>query len=202
QAVLMKESLAQRCEPEDFWKPIAALRGDPQGESADTLEFKDGRVFERYSRPLLVEGKPAGRVWSFRDATERVQAEKAQAALYQISQAAHSAPDLEALFADIHRIIAKLLPAENFYVALYDAATDIISFPYWVDELDERPEPRRLSERRGLTGLVLRTGEPLLLTPDTIFDVASHPEVTIIGTDGVDWLGIPLKTSHGTIGVL
>jgi len=199
---LMAEALKELCDPAAFWAPLDTLRHDPKAEIFDTLEFKDGRVFERASRPLPGEGEPNGRVWSFRDVTERVRSEKVQAALYEISQASHSAPNLDALFAAIHRIIANLLPAENFYVALYDRDTDLVSFPYWVDALDERPEPRKLSERRGLTGLVLRTGEPLLLTPDTIFDVASHPDVTIIGTDGVDWLGIPLKTNHGTIGVL
>ena len=118
-----------------------------------------------------------------------------QAALHKISEAAHSAPDLDALFGAIHAIIAELLPAKNFYVALYDPATDLVSFPYWVDELDERPEPRKLSERRGLTGLVLQTGEPLLLSPGSIDEVAARPGVGIIGTDGVDWLGIPLKTA-------
>ncbi|MFA6985166.1 MAG: PAS domain S-box protein, partial [Arenimonas sp.] len=137
-----------------------------------------------------------------RDITDRARSERMQAALHKISEAAHSAPDLQHLFQAIHEIISELLPAKNFYVALYDEATDLLSFPYWVDELDPRPEPRKLKERRGLTGLVLETGEPLLLSPDTIGAVVTRPDVTIIGTDGVDWLGIPLKTSRGTIGVL
>lgn len=46
-------------------------------EDLDTLRFKDGRVFERFSRPLLESGAVAGRVWSFRDITEHKRAEMA-----------------------------------------------------------------------------------------------------------------------------
>ena len=44
-------------------------------ESFDLLELKDGRMFERYSKVLTVAGKDAGRVWSYRDVTDRFLAE-------------------------------------------------------------------------------------------------------------------------------
>ncbi|MEO8160097.1 MAG: EAL domain-containing protein [Arenimonas sp.] len=125
-----------------------------------------------------------------------------QAALYKISEAAHCAPDLQSLFRRIHDVVGELIPAKNFYVALYDAASDSISFPYYVDEFDQAPQPRLLRQGRGLTELVMRTGEPLLLSPETSLDFAHRDEVQLHGTEGVDWLGIPLNTGIGTIGVL
>ena len=59
-----------------FASQLAALYADPKGQTDDVIEFKDGRVFERHSEPQTVAGKNVGRVWGFRDVTERKRAEQ------------------------------------------------------------------------------------------------------------------------------
>ena len=70
----------QLADPDTFLAKVQELFDDPRARSEDTFAFKDGRVFERYSRPQILNGKIIGRVWSFRDVTKarRDEAEKAE----------------------------------------------------------------------------------------------------------------------------
>ncbi len=111
-----------------------------------------------------------------------------------------NAPGLDELLPTIHQIVGELMPAKNFYIALYDAATDLISFPYFIDEFDPTPVPR--VPGRGLTERVLRTGQALLAKPESETELAALGVVQSIGSPSVDWLGVPLKLADRTVGVL
>jgi PAS domain S-box-containing protein/putative nucleotidyltransferase with HDIG domain len=132
--------------------------------------------------------------------TERDRAEKVQAALYRISESAQATEDLGELYKLIHSIIAQLMSAENFYIALYDPAADLIIFPYYADEFDSNPPPQKPG--RGLTEYVLRSGLPLLATPEIYNHLLENGQVELIGADSVDWLGVPLKTPTNIIGMM
>ncbi len=144
-------------------------------------------------------GRTIGRVSVNRDVTGQRRAERIRSAAFLISEAANATENLEDLFRAIHDVVGELMPAKNLYIALYDPATDIISFPYWVDEHDAAMAPKRPG--KGLTEYVLRTGQPLLVTPERP-EVERDGLVELVGTPSLDWLGVPLKVGDRTIGVL
>ena len=134
------------------------------------------------------------------DISQQRQAEELQAAIYEISEAAHEVTNLEQLFVSIHRIVGRLMEARNLYIALYDAEENLVSFPHFVDEEDGTPAPR--SPGRGLTEYILRTGKPLLATPEVFEELRRLGEVESIGAPSIDWLGVPLIVESQTTGAL
>ncbi len=123
-----------------------------------------------------------------------------QTAVYRIAQAADQAPTLDDLFRSIHASIASVMPAGNFYIALYDEQADLISFPYFVDEFDVSAPPHK--PRRGLTEYVLRTGRSLLCTLEIDEALRRAGEIELLGAPSRIWLGCPLIVDKKTIGVM
>jgi PAS domain S-box-containing protein len=75
---VLHHKAAQVRNPEKFLEEVASYYSRPEAEGFDTVELKDGRIFERHTSPEMVNGVAVGRVWTFRDITRRVQAEEAQ----------------------------------------------------------------------------------------------------------------------------
>ena len=123
-----------------------------------------------------------------------------QQATYRIAEAALQSRDTGDLFEKVHGIVRDLMPAECAYIALWDQASDTVSFPYWVDTQDPRPEPRRL--RRGLTEYVLHSGKPLLVDGPALTQLQANGEVESFGSLSLHWLGVPLCSQNGVFGIL
>jgi len=192
--------------PPDRYAETAWITENVKGGKKLTLETrrqrKDGSLVEVLlsTSPVMLDGKTIGAYACYRDITEQKRAEELNAAMYAIAARSQSAEDLQQFYAALHNIVGQLMYARNLYIALYDPQSQLLSFPYFVDEIDPTPAPKRLG--RGLTEYVMRTGQPLLATPAVFEELVRTGEVELIGAPSLDWLGVPLKSGATTLGAL
>ena len=183
-----------------------AIEGkNERGEQTSEVRYRttEGRIIwvssiykvehDQLGQPIKVAG-------SSQDITERKTNELTQAAITQISESALTAKTLEDLLGSIHTAVKPLLPATNFYIALYDSSLHQISFPYYADEFDTDWAPRKLG--RGLTSYVIRTGRALRTTPEIFSDLEASGEIVNDGVRNVDWLGVPIRSKQVVTGII
>jgi diguanylate cyclase (GGDEF)-like protein/PAS domain S-box-containing protein len=189
--------------PEDRARTLGAvdqiMSGMPQPHFENRYVRKDGRRVHIMWSARWSETDQF-RIAVARDVTEHKRGESMRAALYAISEAAHAAEDLLALFPLIHRIVNELLPAPGFSIALYDAAHDRLDFPYNVDELGQ-PSVASVPAAGTLCRHVMHSGQPLLVTPATLPALSDQLRAAA-GHAPPHWLGVPLTSSNGALGAL
>jgi two-component system cell cycle sensor histidine kinase/response regulator CckA len=166
------------------------------------LRGKEGswRWFECTVRNRLNDGVVEGIVASFLDVTALHRMEAERQVISDIVHALNQTANLDQLLQHIHKALKKVLYAENCYVALHDPAENTFYFPFFVDQFDTTPAPKKVD--RSCTAYVFRTGCAMLI-PQAEFDrLAAKGDVELVGSPSPSWLGVPLKTPTATIGVL
>ena len=176
-----------------------------RGESI-TLETqrlaKDGTLLDvsvSYA-PLIIDGQTTAFSAIYRDISERKRAEALSSALYRIAERASATQDLQQFFAAIHGIVDELMCARNFSIAIHDPELQLLTFPYFVDEQQPAPAPAKLAS--GLVEYVLRTGEPLLCTPELARQMQQRGKIKLDAPAPLHWLGVPLKVNHHILGAV
>jgi PAS domain S-box-containing protein len=164
---------------------------------------KDGSSFYARENARAVRDEGGALLYfegTVEDVTSRRRVEEECQALLEIVQGLNATYDLDELFALIHRAVGRVLYAENFLIALYNPETEFLHFEFFVDKYDPPPPPRPLG--KGLTGYVLHNDLPLLLSRDEQQRMVEQGMVEVVGTFSASWLGVPLRTPSGAIGVL
>lgn len=160
---------------------------------------KAGRVFwvEVNARVVEINGREC-LLAAARDIHERKRVEQIQVAVYRIFQSAQASQTLFELFSLVHDILGHLLPAKNFLVAIYNPVADLVTYPYHYDMHDAWPSVH--IPDNGLVTQVIHSGQPLLVTREMTEGIELiHPN----GQKAfVDWLGVPLKTTRGVLGMV
>ncbi|HSK77492.1 MAG TPA: ATP-binding protein [Thermoanaerobaculia bacterium] len=152
-------------EPRAYLSQIRDLYANPDQESQDLLEFKDGRVFERYSQPQRIGGRSVGRVSSFRDVTERRRAEEERTRLQLMGALGHL---VGGLAHEVRNPLFAISATLEAVLATLDGTPEQQALRRMLDNL--REPTARLSE---LMYELLEYGKPLGrdLTPGSLDEV-------------------------------
>ncbi len=177
--------------PEDRARTLSAAQaimdGHPQPHFENRYIRKDGSLVDIMWTAGWSQADQL-RVAVARDVTILKRTEARQAALFKISEAAHAADDLGALFPRIHQIIDGLLPAPCMAIALADDDGDQLDFAYHIDTAGASSQ---VALAHALCDEVRRSGQALLLSPHA-------PLAAFACTTANNWIGVPL----GANGVL
>lgn len=134
--------------------------------------------------------------------TERKRAQNIISGLYDISKVVSSEANLDELYKAIHNHLGTIVDTTNFFIALFDKKSDLISFPYFVDEMDKEIVISSASKSKSLSSEVIRTGKPLFIRKKEFEKRLAKEELKLWGTLPEIWLGVPLKIKNEKIGVL
>ncbi len=146
---LLNFVLEQLADPAGFLARVQELYAQPDREDFDALHFKDGRVFERYSRPQRIGDRIAGRVWSFRDVTARKGVEEALQLSEERLRMAVSASALGTWHWDI--VNDRLIWSDHCRAMFGLTADIVLSYDVFLRALHpEDREPADLAVRRAL----------------------------------------------------
>ena len=136
---------------------------------------------------------------SIKDVTQQQKNEQINQIIFNITKKSNESISLEELFNFIKIELGKHINTTNFFVALYDEKTKMISTPYMVDELDTVSD---FPKGKTLTGHVIDT-KKAVLTKDAIFkNTPNNHEVIGLGPESKCWLGVPILIDNQAIGAI
>jgi PAS domain S-box-containing protein len=142
-------ALEKLVNPDDFLAKVRELYRHPEESSYDVLELKDGRTFERYSQPQLIDDVPVGRVWSFRDVTSRRRAEEQEIELVQEQAARAEAENSQkraSLLAEASRVLSASFDYQTTLAALVRLAVPALADYCALDIVEAEDTFERIGE--------------------------------------------------------
>lgn len=134
------------------------------------------------------------------DLTPVYRSEVVTTILHRISHAVNIEVSLEDLFQTIHDSLGRVIDVTNFYIALYDSKSNLITFPYLVDEMNEDSAPVVADDSQSLTAQIISEASTLLLDYEAV--KKRTLDRGFMGYECKNFLGVPLILSGKVIGAL
>ncbi len=153
------------------------------------------------SAPILRDGVIVGAVFNFHDITEQKRAESERRVVTETLLAISTTADLTDLLSAVRDALSKAIYAANFYVAFYDSDGQLAEVPFYADEHDGHDGLTQMMGK-GMSEFVFGRSRPTLMTKDVIERLVREGELKMSGAPPAVWVGIPLRSPAGTMGVM
>ncbi|MBN1651409.1 MAG: response regulator [Bacteroidales bacterium] len=184
-----------------LWETLAKGK-DWHGEFLN--KRKDGTLFWEHAAISVIrntEGEITHYLAVKEDITEKKRLENIQEILVYISNAVLISDTLESFSKLIYDELTRMIDMRNFYIALYDEQTEMISTPFLVYSQMDDPITD-YSAKNTLTGYVIKEKKPMLITQDAFVELLNTAKVQAIGPDSEIWIGVPLFSKQKAIGAI
>lgn len=183
---------------------IQKLMAEPgQTHSGTEYSFLDSKhklhAHKQSLIPILT-GKENSYAVIITDLTPVYRTEVITTILHRISHAVNLEVSLEDLFHTIHQSLGRVIDVTNFYIAIYDKKSKLITFPYLVDEMNEDTSPVVADDNISLTAQIINEAQTLLLDHDAVVERTKNKG--FMGHQCMNFLGVPLILSGNVIGAL
>src|SRR4030043_387699 len=149
--------------------------------------------------PVFVNNEPVAIIGIYRDITTERKNILLQEILYNISTAALKQMDIKEIYPIIVKELSKIWDTNNFFIALYDKASETLSLPFFADEKDNFQE---IPIKKTITGWVIKNDKSVLLRENDLKQLEESGDIELVGTECKVWMGVPLKGGNNIIGVM
>lgn len=137
-------------------------------------------------------------IWAV-DKTVEVREKKTKELLLNIARADKESKDLKELFSAVQKELGSVMDTENLFIVLWDKLRYKLTLPYFIDRYDNYDT---FPQGKTLSGQVIETGKPMLVTEDDIQQLNEQGIIDIVGTPAKSWMGVPLKNNDEILGLI
>jgi PAS domain S-box-containing protein len=148
---------------------------------------------------IVINNEIVANLGIYRDITIERKNQLLQEILFNISTAALKQYDIKEIYPIIVLELSKIWDTNNFFIALYDKASETLSLPFFTDEKDNFYE---IPTKKTITGWVIKNNKSVLLKQKDLKLLDESGDIDLVGTPCKVWMGVPLKVESDTIGVM
>jgi PAS domain S-box-containing protein len=148
---------------------------------------------------IVINNEIVANLAIYRDITAERKNQLLQEILFNIATAALKQYDIKQIYPIIVQELSKIWDTNNFFIALYDKATETLSLPFFADEKDNFYE---IPTKKTITGWVINNQKSVLLKEKDLKLLDESGDIDLVGTPCKVWMGVPLKVENDIIGVM